>query len=222
MAARLLYKSMLRTARELQLDGKTLKLQASADPAMWGHGKPHTRNVSLRSLFPSLKTEVSGEALNGAELAEVVRSEFRAQQHIDAVEDSLVDEGFAALRILHQQIALQGCTSDTVTEGVRVEATSGFIPESSNPDAGHFLFTYCITISNTGSNVVRLLGRQWDIVDESGELVAQVPKGSQGVVGHTPILNPGRRKLPILERGSLANCERSHARELSDGSVQRE
>ena len=38
---------------------------------------------------------------------------------------------------------------------------------------------------------MRLLGRAWTIRNGSREVVGQVPRGSPGVVGQTPVLVPG-------------------------------
>lgn len=39
--------------------------------------------------------------------------------------------------------------------------------------------------------VVQLLGRHWIIEDAGGAVVAEVPRGSKGVVGCTPLIKPG-------------------------------
>ena len=163
----------------------------------WGRAKmrdpENDREVGipLKTLFPSLRTK--GLPDNAAELTyeqlkELIRTEFR-----EPVEPTAqLDEAFAALRILNEQLERRECSSQTVSGSgstcVRVEATSGFISQNAN---GEFMFTYQITVTNEGDEIVQLLGRQWDILDKDGNVVASVPKNSPGVVGQTPILRPG-------------------------------
>jgi ApaG protein len=50
------------------------------------------------------------------------------------------------------------------------------------------VFTYTITIKNTGSVPAQLISRHWVITDASGK--KQEVRGL-GVVGHQPLLKPG-------------------------------
>ena len=49
-----------------------------------------------------------------------------------------------------------------------------------------------MSVENVGDSFFRVVGRHWIIEDSGGESEA-VPKGSPGVVGHTPVLAPGQR-----------------------------
>lgn len=69
-----------------------------------------------------------------------------------------------------------------------VEAQPQFIKEQSAPDENRYVFAYTITITNTGSNAVKLLSRQWLIVDSNGKV--QEVRGD-GVIGKQPVLKPG-------------------------------
>ena len=40
------------------------------------------------------------------------------------------------------------------------------------------------------SKPVQILSRHWKVFGKNGELQVEVPKGSRGVVGHTPIIKP--------------------------------
>jgi len=78
--------------------------------------------------------------------------------------------------------------SIAVTEGVRVEVRSQFLPDRSSPSASEYHFAYTVRISNDGSNTVQLLSRHWVITDARGRI--EEVKGA-GVVGHQPVLKPG-------------------------------
>lgn len=74
------------------------------------------------------------------------------------------------------------------TYNIRVEVEPAYIPEQSDPDNNHYVFSYTVTIFNTGSIPAQLLTRHWIITDGDGEV--QEVKG-EGVVGEKPYLKPG-------------------------------
>ena len=78
--------------------------------------------------------------------------------------------------------------SDMTTMGIRVLVTPSYLPESSAPERGAYLFSYRIRITNQGDGVVRLLRRHWTITDGNGHV--EEVEGA-GVVGETPVLRPG-------------------------------
>jgi ApaG protein len=78
--------------------------------------------------------------------------------------------------------------SVAVTQGVRVEVESEFLPERSSPARGEYLFAYTVRISNVGKETVQLLSRHWVITDGQGRV--EEVRGP-GVVGHQPLLAPG-------------------------------
>jgi ApaG protein len=69
---------------------------------------------------------------------------------------------------------------------VKVEVT--FIPEQSDIEQNRYVFSYHITITNTGNIAAQLISRHWIIADANGE--TQEVRGL-GVVGAQPLLNPG-------------------------------
>ena len=77
-------------------------------------------------------------------------------------------------------------SSDTVTQGIRVQVESRHSPEHSRPAQWFFLYT--VTISNHGSETVQLVSRHWVIRDANGR-VEEVQ--GPGVVGDQPVLEPG-------------------------------
>ena len=122
-------------------------------------------------------------------------------------------EAFDAIGLLGEQLALVDRSSAAVTEGVRVEATSQFLQMSAEGP----LHCYRIGVVNeAGPRRCQLVSRHWrsveffDPVDAvgtshshlashlasaaavgaaEGEVI--VPKGSPGVVGHSPVLARG-------------------------------
>jgi ApaG protein len=84
----------------------------------------------------------------------------------------------------------QSPDSDTVTEGIRVQAAARYLPEQSDPEHDRFTFAYRIVISNEGSKKAKLLSRHWLIIDSEGH--REEVRGP-GVVGEFPDLGPGER-----------------------------
>ncbi len=79
-------------------------------------------------------------------------------------------------------------TSEALTDNVRVQVRSQYLPSRSNPLTYEFLFTYEVTITNEGEDTVRLLTRRWVITDAHGK--TEEVEGV-GVVGETPVIAPG-------------------------------
>lgn len=78
--------------------------------------------------------------------------------------------------------------STAVTHDIRITVTSRFEAAHSDPPAERFLFSYRITITNRGNEIVRLLRRHW-VIRDSMAPVREVE--GPGVVGETPVLEPG-------------------------------
>lgn len=71
-----------------------------------------------------------------------------------------------------------------------VAVRTQYLPEQSNPDRDQYVFSYTITIRNTGSIAAQLISRHWVITDASNQ--TQEVRGL-GVVGHQPLLQPGQQ-----------------------------
>ena len=76
------------------------------------------------------------------------------------------------------------------THNIEISVESKYWSEQSIPKEGHYFFVYFITIENKSSFKVQLLKRHWDIFDSTGD--KRVVDGD-GVVGETPILEPGQK-----------------------------
>jgi len=75
-----------------------------------------------------------------------------------------------------------------VTEGVRIEVESEYLPAQSDPSRDRFVFMYTVTITNEGDETVKLRNRHWVITDANEEI--REVRG-EGVVGKQPVLGPG-------------------------------
>jgi len=71
---------------------------------------------------------------------------------------------------------------------VAIAVRTQYLPEQSRPDRTQHVFTYTITIKNTGSVAAQLISRHWVITDTNNK-VQEV--NGLGVVGHQPLLKPG-------------------------------
>ena len=76
------------------------------------------------------------------------------------------------------------------TYDMSVTVRTRYLPEQSKPERDEYLFSYTITIKNTGEVPAQLISRHWVITD-AGNRVQEV--AGLGVVGHQPLLKPGEQ-----------------------------
>jgi ApaG protein len=80
----------------------------------------------------------------------------------------------------------------TMTESrrheIKVVPKATYVAEQSDPSKNQYVFSYTITITNTGDVPAQLISRHWYITD--GEHRVQEVKGL-GVIGQQPVLKPG-------------------------------
>lgn len=69
-----------------------------------------------------------------------------------------------------------------------ISVKTQYLAEQSDPARTSFVFSYSITIKNTGHVAAQLISRHWIITDGNNHL--QEVRGL-GVVGHQPLLQPG-------------------------------
>jgi len=77
---------------------------------------------------------------------------------------------------------------ERVTRDIRVRVKPAYLEDQSDPEDSKFLWSYTITIENTGAESVQLLSRYWHISDALGRV--QEVRGP-GVVGAQPVIAPG-------------------------------
>jgi len=69
-----------------------------------------------------------------------------------------------------------------------VTVETAFVPDQSDLEQNRYVFSYTITITNTGTIAAQLISRHWVITDASNSV--QEVRGL-GVVGVQPLLQPG-------------------------------
>jgi len=84
--------------------------------------------------------------------------------------------------------SMHACSSEAVTNNVRVEVESQYVPDHSQPFQNQWFFHYTVKITNEGDDTVQLLSRHWIITDATGH-IEEVH--GDGVVGEQPTLAPG-------------------------------
>ncbi len=73
---------------------------------------------------------------------------------------------------------------------ITVTTKTQYVPEQSDEAAERYVFTYTVTIANTGQAAAQLISRHWLIKDAYDQV--QEVRGL-GVVGQQPFLKPGDR-----------------------------
>lgn len=69
-----------------------------------------------------------------------------------------------------------------------VAVETAFVPDQSDLEQNRYVFSYTITITNTGTIAAQLISRHWVITDAANSV--QEVRGL-GVVGVQPLLQPG-------------------------------
>ena len=77
---------------------------------------------------------------------------------------------------------------NTPHNSIDIDVETAFLADQSDPPTQRYVFSYTITIRNTGRLPAQLLTRRWIITDASGRV--QEVEGD-GVVGKQPKLRPG-------------------------------
>jgi len=78
--------------------------------------------------------------------------------------------------------------ADSKKYDISVAANATYVADQSDPSRNQYVFSYKITVTNTGSVPAKLVSRHWIITD--GEHRVQEVKGL-GVIGQQPLLKPG-------------------------------
>jgi len=102
---------------------------------------------------------------------------------------------------------------------ITIEVETTYVREQSLPEQNRYLFAYTITITNTGSIPVQLLGRHWIITDANNKV--QEVRGD-GVVGEQPHLTPGEsfRYTSAAMIETPVGCMQGEYQMLADDGVE--
>lgn len=71
-----------------------------------------------------------------------------------------------------------------------VSVTTQYLGQQSDPSASRYVFSYTITIKNTGTVKAQLIARHW-VVKDANDKEEQVR--GLGVTGYQPLLEPGQQ-----------------------------
>ena len=74
------------------------------------------------------------------------------------------------------------------TKGVTIEVESFYQKKHSSPMENKFIHAYKVTITNEKNCVIKLMERNWTIINAYGD---QRKVGGMGVIGKQPELKPG-------------------------------
>ncbi len=77
--------------------------------------------------------------------------------------------------------------STAITEGIRVNVSTVYVPSQSSPAEKRYVFAYTIRITNEGTETAQLRTRHWIIKHGNGKV--EEVRGP-GVVGQQPTLRP--------------------------------
>lgn len=79
--------------------------------------------------------------------------------------------------------------SSNESGSIRVEVTSRYIQEHSDPSEPRYVFAYNVSIYNDGEEAAQLLSRHWVITDAAAGI--EEVRGP-GVIGEQPRIQPGQ------------------------------
>ena len=73
---------------------------------------------------------------------------------------------------------------------IKVHVDTAYLEAQSSVQRNRYVFTYTVTILNSGTIAAKLLTRHWIITDSEGK---ELEVRGEGVVGEQPHLQPGER-----------------------------
>ena len=190
----------------MEAEHSVLRLVPPVDIAQWGKGgyvKDSDPSSLQSALFPGVDFQAGGFAevieLDSAVIRAVAKSQFRRALNSEDSSDPL-SNGLRHLATLNRLRASE--PSHTLTRTtfgsavVDVELSTAFARIRSDSELaalGVFPYAYRIRVTNRGSETCQLVGRHWKFED-AAQHVIEVPRSSPGVVGHSPVLEPGQAR----------------------------
>jgi len=88
-----------------------------------------------------------------------------------------------------RELVFNGPMAEAKNYRMDISVQTSYLAEQSDPGASRYVFSYTVTLRNTGSVSAQLISRHWIITDGDGDV--QEVRGL-GVVGHQPLLEPGQ------------------------------
>lgn len=73
---------------------------------------------------------------------------------------------------------------------IKIHVDTAYLEAQSSVQRNRYVFTYTVTILNSGTIAAKLLTRHWIITDSEGK---ELEVRGEGVVGEQPHLQPGER-----------------------------
>lgn len=168
-----------------------------ASNQLWGRGFPSAPASAPHPLLARVTPPaIQGALCSDRPFASWLRHALRrGWQLASSNQPESQDEMQGVLYYIQNQSALTHCTSMSEEGGLRIEAVSGFVASHSNPTSGQFVFAYNMRFTNVGQRPLRVLAREYNFMEESGEPSSQIKleqTEASGIVGFTPLLQPGR------------------------------
>jgi ApaG protein len=71
-----------------------------------------------------------------------------------------------------------------------VSVKTQYLGQQPDPATSNYVFSYTITIKNTGTVKAQLIARHWIITDANGK---EEQVRGLGIIGHQPLLEPGQQ-----------------------------
>lgn len=106
----------------------------------------------------------------------------------------------------------------STTESIKIEVTTRYLKEQSEPSAKRFAFAYTVNITNNGVESVQLLNRHWQITDDRNRM--EEVKG-EGVIGKQPNIGAGETftyTSGAVLRTEVGTMQGSYEMSRTDGS----
>ena len=94
------------------------------------------------------------------------------------------------MECIRKLLCYKSAMAEAKQYAIDVRVKTEYLPEQSDPAAGRHVFSYTITLINTGTVAAQLISRHWVITDADNRV--QEVRGL-GVVGEQPLLQPGQR-----------------------------
>ena len=196
------YRALLREARALTRSKRALYFTDTPplDVVVKNYGRgsfvpASSPRAVQEALFPGVDfAGFPSSEMTGEEVGDLVKKSFRRPPPSGSGSEA----GLRHLAALNTLRALAPCSSVATTEvgevvRVRTELTTLFLPSlalGAMEESGRYTYSYRVRVHNTGLVPIQILGRHWLFSSSRGDLM-EVPRGSPGVVGHSPRVDPG-------------------------------